>query len=58
MRSLYVKFVWITIGIMIFSSVIAFFISNTYYQQKLKPENDEKNTEIALNIAEFTETTS
>ena len=55
MRSLYVKFVWITIGIMIFSSVIAFFISNTYYQQKLKPENDEKNTEIALNIAEFTE---
>nr|WP_289038104.1 HAMP domain-containing sensor histidine kinase [uncultured Allobacillus sp.] len=55
MSSLYVKFVWITIGIMIFSSAIAFFISNTYYQQKLKPENDEKNTEIALNIAEFTD---
>ncbi|MFC0015201.1 MULTISPECIES: cell wall metabolism sensor histidine kinase WalK [Allobacillus] len=55
MRSLYVKFALITIGIMIFSGIFAFFISNTYYQQKLKPENDEKNTEIALDIAEYTD---
>nr|WP_144924721.1 HAMP domain-containing sensor histidine kinase [Paenibacillus bovis] len=54
MRSLYVKFVVITIGIMIFSGILAFFISNTYYQQKLKPYNDQKNTKIALDIAEFT----
>ncbi|MEH7252778.1 HAMP domain-containing sensor histidine kinase, partial [Neobacillus niacini] len=55
MRSLYVKFVVITIGIMIFSGIFAFLISNTYYQQKLKPYNDEKNTKIALNIAAFVE---
>ncbi|MEK4079900.1 sensor histidine kinase [Solibacillus sp. FSL K6-1126] len=54
MRSLYVKFVVFTIGIMIFSGILAFLISNMYYQQKLKPFNDQKNTTIALNIAEFT----
>lgn len=54
MRSLYVKFVVITIGIMILSGIFAFLISNTYYQQKLKPYNDHKNTKIALDIAEFT----
>lgn len=54
MRSLYVKFIVFTIAIMIFSGVFAFLISNTYYQQKLKPFNDQKNTKIALEIAEFT----
>ncbi|MFD1849767.1 sensor histidine kinase [Oceanobacillus bengalensis] len=53
MRSFYVKFIVITIGIMILSSILAFLISNTYYQQKLKPLNDEKNTKIALDIATF-----
>lgn len=42
MKSLYVKFVVITIGIMIFSGIFAFLLSNTYYQQKLKPYNDQK----------------
>lgn len=55
MRSLYVKFVVITIGIMIFSSILAFLISNTFYQQKLKPYNDQKNTKIALSIADYTD---
>ncbi|MEL3972126.1 HAMP domain-containing sensor histidine kinase [Rossellomorea oryzaecorticis] len=55
MRSLYVKFVVMTIGIMILSGIVSFLLSNTYYQQKLKPENDRKNTMIALNIAEFAE---
>lgn len=55
MKSLYVKFVGITIGIMILSGILAFLISNTYYQQKLKPTNDQKNTEIALEIAAFVE---
>ncbi|WP_046174874.1 sensor histidine kinase [Domibacillus indicus] len=54
MKSLYVKFVVITVGIMIFSGVFSFLISNTYYQQKLKPYNDQKNTNIALDVAEFT----
>ncbi|MDM5317815.1 HAMP domain-containing sensor histidine kinase [Fictibacillus sp. b24] len=55
MKSLYVKFVVITIGIMILSGILAFFISNTYYQQKLKPYNDQKNTKIALEMVSFVE---
>lgn len=55
MKTLYVKFVVITIGIMILSSILAFLISNTYYQQKLKPNNDQKITNIALSIAAYTE---
>lgn len=55
MKSLYVKFVVVTIGIMLLSGVLAFLISNTYYQQKLKPNNDQKITKIALNVAAFVE---
>ncbi|MGI8387208.1 sensor histidine kinase [Robertmurraya sp. P23] len=55
MKSLYVKFVVITIGIMFLSGILAFLISNTYYQQNLKPSNDQKNTKIALEIAAFAE---
>ena len=40
---------------MIVSGLLAFMYSNFYYQQKLKPQNDEKNTVIALNIAEYIE---
>ncbi|KIH71819.1 sensor histidine kinase [Salinicoccus roseus] len=53
MRSLYSTFTATTIGIMLLSFLTAFFISNTYYQQYLKPENDEKNTQIALEMATF-----
>jgi signal transduction histidine kinase len=53
MKSLYVKFVVISIGIMILSGILAFLLSNTYYQQKLKPYNDQKNTKIALDIVRF-----
>lgn len=53
MRTLYVKFVVITIGIMILSSILAFFISNTYYQQKLKPYNDQKITKMARSVVTF-----
>jgi signal transduction histidine kinase len=55
MKSLYVKFVVFSIGIMMLSGVLAFLISNSYYQQKLKPENDQKITKIALDIASFAE---
>lgn len=55
MKSLYIKFVVITIGIMVFSSIFAFLISNTYYQQKLKPDNDQKITKIAESIASYTD---
>lgn len=40
---------------MIVSGLLAFMYSNFYYQQKLKPQNDEKNTKIALNIADYIE---
>ncbi|CAM3862313.1 sensor histidine kinase [Mesobacillus thioparans] len=54
MKSLYVKFVVITIGIMVFSSILAFIVSNAYYQQNLKPQNDQKITKIAHSIARYT----
>lgn len=57
MKSLYVKYAVTTISIMLISSLFAFMFSNFYYQQKLKAENDEKNTEVALNIAHYIETT-
>lgn len=55
MKTLYIKFVVITIGIMVFSSIFAFLVSNTYYQQKLKPYNDLKITKIAQSIAVYTD---
>src|SRR5699024_12176593 len=56
MRSLYVKFAVTTITIILISGVLSFMFSNFYYQQKLKPENAEKNTDIALDIADYVET--
>ncbi|MHC0038360.1 HAMP domain-containing sensor histidine kinase [Pseudoneobacillus sp. C159] len=55
MKTLYVKFIVITIGMMFISFVLAFIASNWYYQQKIKPLNDKKNTEVALDIASFAE---
>ena len=48
MRSLYVKFALTTVTIMLISSILAFMGANAYYQQKLKPYNDEKNTIICV----------
>src|SRR5690625_3810542 len=55
LRSLYVKFSITTIIIMIVSWILDFMYSNFYYQQKLKQQNDEKNTTIALDIANYIE---
>lgn len=55
MKTLYIKFIVITIGMMFISFILAFIISNSYYQQKLKPLNDQKNTNVALDIAAFAE---
>ena len=56
MKSLYVKFVVMTLGIMILSFFIAFVVSNAYYQYNLKASNDEKNTAIASEVGTFIET--
>ncbi|WP_175987660.1 cell wall metabolism sensor histidine kinase WalK [Bacillus sp. Marseille-Q1617] len=55
MKSLYVKFTVYTIGIMLLSGIIAFILSNLYYQQYLKPQNDQKNTRIGQEMAGFIE---
>nr|WP_072708819.1 HAMP domain-containing sensor histidine kinase [Salinicoccus alkaliphilus] len=55
MKSLYSIFAATTIGIMLTSFLVAFFISNAYYQQYLKPVNDEKNTRVAHEISAFIE---
>jgi signal transduction histidine kinase len=53
MRTLYSKFAFITIMIMVVSGIISFLLSNLYYQTNLKQENDEKIMNFALEIAEF-----
>lgn len=50
MRTLYVRIIVTTMAIMIASSIIAFAVTNIYYQHYLKPENDRKITKIAQNI--------
>lgn len=54
-RSLYSKFLILTLGIMVTSAILAFLIVNTFYHQQLKAKNDEKNTEIAGAIANYME---
>ncbi|MEK4628576.1 MAG: HAMP domain-containing sensor histidine kinase [Solibacillus sp.] len=56
MKTLYAKFVITTIVIMIFSSIVSFFLSNIYYQQYLKPQNDEKTTSLAVELVNYIET--
>ncbi|MBM7703064.1 sensor histidine kinase [Metabacillus iocasae] len=53
MRSLYSKFTLTTIVIMLGSAVIAFALSNVYYQRNLKAENDLKNMKFAQEITEY-----
>lgn len=53
MKSLYTKFVVVTISIMLFSGLLAFLLSNVYYQKELKPYNDMKMTAFARSIASF-----
>ncbi len=55
MKSLYVKFAVTTITIMVVSGLLSFMFSNFYYQQKLKPYNDEKITNIALEMSDYIE---
>lgn len=51
MKKLSIKFILTTFTIMIGSALFAFMLSNFYYQQKLKQENDEKFAEMAINLA-------
>lgn len=53
MKSLYSKFALTTILIMLLSGILSFLFSNIYYQSFLKKQNDEKMTNIALEISGF-----
>lgn len=55
MKSFYVRTVIITFSVMIISSLLAFFISNVYYQVSLKPENDAQISALAENIQQYAE---
>lgn len=55
MKTLYQRFLWTTLGIMLFSTLVGFFITNAYYQVAVKEQNDEKNVEIATSIVDYIE---
>lgn len=52
MKTLYSKFVWMTLLIMIASGTLGFMVVNTYYHHNLKEKNDEKNVLVARSIVE------
>lgn len=56
MKSLYSKFAITTILIMLLSGILSFLLSNVYYQESLKGQNDVKMTKIALEITDFIQT--
>lgn len=55
MKTLYSKFVWMTLLIMFASVTIGFMIVNTFYHQHLKEKNDAKNIEVANSIVQLIE---
>lgn len=55
MKSLYGKFLVLTVFIMLTSALVAFLSVNTYYHRFLKDQNDAKNVEVAEQIASFIE---
>ena len=55
MKSLYGKFLVLTVGIMLISAIVAFLSVNTFYHRYLKDQNDAKNVRVAEQIASFIE---
>ncbi len=55
MKSLYIRMCLIFCSVIIVSSVLGFLMSNMYYHIKLKPVNDTKLTEMALQLQTFNE---
>ncbi|WP_313894343.1 HAMP domain-containing sensor histidine kinase [Psychrobacillus sp.] len=58
MRTLYSKFVWMTLLIMFISGTSGFIIVNTFYHQNLKEKNDTKNVLVAQSIVGFIESSN
>ncbi|SDJ05921.1 hypothetical protein SAMN04488123_1131, partial [Natribacillus halophilus] len=55
MKSFYVRIVLTTFTVMIVSSLLAFFMSNGYYQLYLKPANDAAIMDMAEEIQQYAE---
>lgn len=55
MGTLYVRIITMTMAIIIVSTIAAFLMTNSYYHNHLKPANDEKHTNIAIQIGEILE---
>ncbi|WP_416829071.1 sensor histidine kinase [Ectobacillus polymachus] len=53
MKTLYVHYVMTTTVIIMISSLLAFFIANSYYQIHLKPINDQKMTKMGEDTVGF-----
>lgn len=53
MKTLYLRIVLTTALVMLLSSLLAFVISNAYYQYNLKPYNDEKMTDMTDDMIQF-----
>ena len=58
MKTLYRQFIVTTLLIMVSSSLIGYFLTNTYYNLVTKEQNDEKNVVIAEEIAQYVEKTN
>lgn len=57
MKTLYRQFIVTTAFIMLFSTVVAFFLTNAYYHLVTKEQNDQKNVVVAQEITHYIETT-
>ncbi|OAB41662.1 sensor histidine kinase [Paenibacillus glacialis] len=55
MKSLYVRMCLIFCSVILVSSVLGFLVSNVHYHTKLKPLNDAKLTQMALQLKGFNE---
>ncbi|WP_019636907.1 sensor histidine kinase [Paenibacillus fonticola] len=57
MKTLYRQFTLITVLIMLFSTVVSFFLTNTYYLLATKELSDRENIQIAQQITQYIEST-
>ncbi|MGG1517184.1 HAMP domain-containing sensor histidine kinase [Paenibacillus oryzisoli] len=55
MKSLYVRVLFMTLAVILISSMLGFLLSNIYYHVKLKPFNDTKLIAIATQMKQFLE---
>ncbi|GGH24400.1 sensor histidine kinase [Paenibacillus segetis] len=55
MKSLYARMCILFCSMIVVSFLLGFLLSNGYYHVKIKPQNDDKLTQMALNLQKFSE---